>query len=200
MPSGGFSVTIGIDLAYTDDTSADWAVAVVLMHFGDESRVLEVLRDQTTAPKFAKQLRELRRRWKGAPMYSIFYGAEKGSIDFMRTLGIPIKGLKRPGDKFSRSQKTAAAWNEGKILIPQAVTVTDDYSENTRGQTVRRSGDAVHRRQRRQRRRRGCACCCLRRSRKIDGSQARHSQGAGPAHTKGKSRSAGANPSEMDLT
>ena len=47
----------------------------------------------------------------------------------MRTLGIPIKGLKRPGDKFSRSQKTAAAWNEGKILIPQAVTVTDDYSE-----------------------------------------------------------------------
>ena len=129
MPSGGFSITIGIDLAYTDDTSADWAVAVVLMHFGDESRVLEVVRDQTTAPKFAKQLKELRRRWKGAPMYSIFYGAEKGSIDFMRTLGIPIKGLKRPGDKFSRSQKTAAAWNEGKILIPQAVTVTDDYSE-----------------------------------------------------------------------
>lgn len=99
------------------------------MHFGEESRVLEVLRDQTTAPKFAKQLKELRRRYKGAPMYSIFYGAEKGSIDFMRSIGIPIKGLKRPGDKFIRSQKTAAAWNEGKILIPQAVTVTDDYSE-----------------------------------------------------------------------
>ncbi len=117
-PRSGFSVSIGIDLSYTESTSADWAVAVVLMKWGTQCWVMEVLREQTTAPKFAKKLKALRKRWRGAPMYSIFYGPEKGSIDFMRQLGVPVKGLKRPGDKFVRSQAAAAAWNDGRVLVP----------------------------------------------------------------------------------
>ena len=88
------------------------------MKWGTQCWVLEVLREQTTAPKFAKKLKALRRKYKGAPMYSIFYGPEKGSIDFMRQLGVPVKGLKRPGDKFVRSQGAAAAWNDGRVLVP----------------------------------------------------------------------------------
>jgi len=117
-PKSGYSVSIGIDLSYTESTSADWAVAVVLMKWGTQCWVLEVLREQTTAPKFAQKLKALRRKYKGAPMYSIFYGPEKGSIDFMRQLGVPVKGLKRPGDKFVRSQGAAAAWNDGRVLVP----------------------------------------------------------------------------------
>jgi len=117
-PRSGFSISIGIDLSYTESTSADWAVAVVLMKWGTQCWVLEVVREQTTAPKFARTLKALRRKYKGAPMYSIYYGPEKGSIDFMRELGVPVKGLKRPGDKFVRAQGTAAAWNDGRICVP----------------------------------------------------------------------------------
>lgn len=117
-PRSGFSYSIGIDLSYTESTSADWAVAVVLMKWGTQCWVMEVLREQTTAPKFAQKLKALRKRWHCAPMYSIFYGPEKGSIDFMRQLGVPVKGLRRAGDKFIRAQGTAAAWNDGRILIP----------------------------------------------------------------------------------
>jgi predicted phage terminase large subunit-like protein len=125
MPSGGFSLSIGVDLSYTESTSADWAVAVVLMRWGLQYWILEVLRDQTTAPKFAQKLKAMRKRYRRAPMYSIFYGPEKGSIDFMRTLGVPIKGLPRSGDKFVRSQGTAAAWCDGRILIPMVVSTAE---------------------------------------------------------------------------
>lgn len=50
LPRGGFQLAIGIDLSYTESTSADWAVAVVLMKYGTEYWVLEVIREQTTAP------------------------------------------------------------------------------------------------------------------------------------------------------
>jgi hypothetical protein len=125
LPMGGFKLAIGIDLSYTESTSADWAVAVVLMLFAGEYWVLEVVREQTTAPKFAQKLKKLRQRYKRAPMYSIYYGPEKGSIDFMKTLGLNIIGLKRPGDKFVRSQGAAAKWNEGKILVPMTTRIED---------------------------------------------------------------------------
>jgi len=123
LPKAGFKLAIGIDLSYTESTSADWAVAVVLMQFGNAYFVLEVVREQLEAPKFAKILLELRKRWKNPPMYSIFYGPEKGSIDFMRTLGLPIRGLKRAGDKFVRAQATAAVWNDSRIQVPQTSRV-----------------------------------------------------------------------------
>lgn len=141
LPKAGFRIAIGIDLSYTESTSADWAVAVVLMYFDGFYYVLEVLREQTTAPKFAVQLKALRQRWRRAPMFSIFYGPEKGSIDFMRTLGIPITGIKRPGDKFVRSQNTAAKWNDSKILVPQTTRFGEEGIEDRNHLVPRTCGE-----------------------------------------------------------
>ena len=128
-PKAGFTIGIGVDLSYTEKTTADYAVAVVVMRYEESFYILEVIREQTTAPKFAALLRKLRDKWGRAKLFSIFYGPEKGSIDFMRThCRLPIKGLQRKGDKFVRAQATAAKWNECKILIPQVVRTEEDGS------------------------------------------------------------------------
>lgn len=129
LPTAGFTIGIGVDLSYTEKTTADYAVAAVVMRCQDIFYVLEVVREQTTAPKFAEILRKLRKKWGGAKLFSIFYGPEKGSIDFMRThCRLPIKGLQRKGDKFVRAQPTAAKWNDVKILLPQVVRTDEDGS------------------------------------------------------------------------
>jgi predicted phage terminase large subunit-like protein len=123
LPDAGFSVVIGLDLNYTESTQADWSVAVALMRFGSGDTalfyVLEVLRIQTTAPKLADELRRMRKRHHGARIVSIYYGTETGTIDLFRSdRKIPITGIKRFGDKFTRAQPCAAAWNDGRILLP----------------------------------------------------------------------------------
>ncbi len=138
-PSTGFTVVIGVDLAYTEKTTSDWSVAVALARVGSGQTavfyVLEVLRRQLPAPKFAEDLRKMRARHYNCRIVSIYYGTETGTIDFMRTYrppaeegkaqvttGLPIVGIKKTGDKLVRSQSTAAAWNNGRILVPHPGT------------------------------------------------------------------------------
>lgn len=135
LPSTGFTIVIGVDLAYTEKTTSDWSVAVALARVGSGQTaifyVLEVLRRQVPAPKFAENLRKMRQRHYNCRIVSIYYGTETGTIDFMRayrpppeegkpqiTTGLPITAIKKTGDKLVRSQSTAAAWNNGRILVP----------------------------------------------------------------------------------
>jgi len=124
LPTQGYSIIIGLDLNYTESTQADWSVAVAMMKHGSGDKakfyILEVLRVQTTAPKLADELRKMRRRHHGARIVSIYYGTETGTIDLFRTdRKLPITGIKRSGDKFVRAQPCAAAWNAGRIMLPQ---------------------------------------------------------------------------------
>lgn len=123
LPKSGYSLVIGLDLNYTEDTQADWSVAVVMMKVGMGDKavyyILDVMRDQVAAPTLADKLRALRAKHGNPRICSIYYGTETGTIDLFRTdRKIPIIGIKRPGDKFVRAQKASAAWNDGRILLP----------------------------------------------------------------------------------
>lgn len=111
-------IAIGVDLAYSEDTKADWSVAVVLGRAGSKAHVLEVLREQVEAPVFAGMLRKLCVRYPGARPRWYASGTEKGSGQFIRKLGVPLVVVPARGDKFIRAQPAAAAWNAGNIVVP----------------------------------------------------------------------------------
>lgn len=117
-----YRTAIGIDLAYTAKTHADYSVAVVLGEDRREAQpkyyILELIRKQVTASEFALVLKSLAGRYPG-PQYWYCSTTERGSADILRMQGIPVKDELATADKFVRAQPVAAAWNAGKILVPR---------------------------------------------------------------------------------
>lgn len=113
-----YRVAIGVDLAYTERTSSDYSVAVVMAESAGTFFVLDVVRLQVSAPTFGERLRALREAYAGARLFSYVGGTEKGVADFLRREGVPLETRPAVADKFVRSQPAAAAWNQGRILLP----------------------------------------------------------------------------------
>jgi hypothetical protein len=119
----------GIDLAYTEKTAGDWSVLLRLLewHEGEAPPmyyVAHVRREQVRAPVFKQIVRQemghklwMRPRWYAT-------GPELGAADFFGEPdgpdkpGIPLNVLAPIGDHFVRAQPVAAAWNEGRVLVP----------------------------------------------------------------------------------
>lgn len=128
LPSS-MNVSIGVDLAYTSKTSAHWSVAVVMGESSGRYYVIDVVTRQCEADKFAHELRDLARRWPGAPMRMYVGDAEKGGPQVMQALGVPLHALRAAdlGDKFARAQPMSTAWNLGLISVPQSAPWVRGY-------------------------------------------------------------------------
>lgn len=118
-----YQAAFGVDLAYTESTKADWSICLELWRAqGDDGEPLfyvkHVERKQVEAPDFAKVLKRLHKAKPRLRMLWRASGTEKGSADFMRRQGIPLRVVAPPGDKIVASQDAAAAWNAGRILVP----------------------------------------------------------------------------------
>lgn len=119
----------GVDLAYTAKTSADWSVLVTMAVERDiqggppRFYVLDVLRRQSRAPDFQRELRVAARAHPAVKMR--IYGAagpEAGAVDMLRKgiEGVPqLKHLPAVADKFVRAQPYAAAWNAARVFVPE---------------------------------------------------------------------------------
>lgn len=122
--------SIGVDLAYTAKSSADYSVAVVLAQdWKGTHYVVDYVRQQVKAPDFAMSLRALAARYPGAPMRWYCSGTEQGSADFIIRQGIPLQVAPIKGDKFVRAQALSNAWNEGKVLVPRLPWANDLIGE-----------------------------------------------------------------------
>lgn len=129
-PKLGFRVAIGIDLAYTKKKSADYSVAVVMVECGGRYYVIEVVRLQVRAPEFSKTIRALQSRYRGASTVAYVGGTERGVIDMMAELddgGASIDATTAADDKFIRAQPVAAAWNDGKVLLPSDASWLSEF-------------------------------------------------------------------------
>lgn len=147
-----YRVGHGIDLAYTEKTTADLSVVVTMFATrvgisspltGEEKveewfYVRHVRRKQVRAPEFRDELRAEHAEF-GGEMRIYASGTERGAVDFMtedRFLngklverGLPIEVLPPKGDKFVRSMELAAAWNAGRVLLPSSELVSGDPVE-----------------------------------------------------------------------
>ncbi len=110
--------SIGVDFAYSAKTHADYSVAVVMKEVDGLFYIVDVVRKQVDAPRFAAILKPLQETY-GCFIHWYTGGQEKGIADFMRQQGLRVKDLRAQGDKFIRAQSTSASWNAGKILLPQ---------------------------------------------------------------------------------
>lgn len=119
----GLEIAIGVDLAYSAKSSADWSIAVVLGHDVAHGRwyVIDVVRRQCEAPVFAAELASLRRSWPDAPMRWYASGPEKGTADMIRALDASVViDVRAPtADKLTRALPVSAAWNRGAVLLPR---------------------------------------------------------------------------------
>lgn len=118
LPAKGYRVAHGIDLAYSSRTHADYSVCWTMLVEGGTYYVVDVKRQQVQAPEFAATLRTQQGRW---PARMRWYGSttEVGAGQLLEKLGgLSINAMLAKADKFTRAQPLAAAWNDGRILLP----------------------------------------------------------------------------------
>ena len=117
------TIAIGVDLAYSGKTSADWCVAVVMAESGGRYYVLDVVRRQVPAATFAADLAQLQRSYPGAPTVMYASGNDWEQVAVMQRLGVPITAKPAVTDKFLRAQRLSAAWNP--LVNPDGTVVRD---------------------------------------------------------------------------
>jgi predicted phage terminase large subunit-like protein len=128
----GLRFSLGVDLAYSTTTRADWSVIVaVAMDREGTAYVLQVWREQKKAEDFAPVLRLARLQYPTAKMRWYGAGAEKGVAGLLNALAkLPTNGGPPPPqlrldympattDKLVRALPVSAAWNRGRVLVPQ---------------------------------------------------------------------------------
>lgn len=133
-PTGGYRVSIGVDLAYSAKTHSDYSVAVVMAAVRqadgeDRFFILEVLRRQEQAPQFKERLALLKKRYPGASWRMYAAGTELGTADFMATGpdAVRIGPVNAGADKFIRAQPVAASWNAGHVLVREGAAWADEF-------------------------------------------------------------------------
>lgn len=119
-----FRGAFGLDFAYTEKTSADWSICVEMWREnrpGDAPLyyIKWVDQEQVEAPSFADTLHKRHQKRTGFPMLWRASGIEKGAASFMiKDRKLPIKVEQPPGDKLVSATAVAAAWNQGRVLVP----------------------------------------------------------------------------------
>ena len=126
LPDTGYRVGYGVDLAYTEKTSADYSVLirgyVVQEKLADGKTrkrlyVTHAWRQQVEPTVFVETIKAARRD-KPGPVLWYASGTEKGTALFFRKEGITLAVRNANSDKFQRAQPVAAAWNRGDVLVP----------------------------------------------------------------------------------
>lgn len=132
LPKKRYRGAYGADLAYTAKTSADVSILVELWREDRDGGldplfyVVRVDRAQVKAPEFAQTMkkRHQERKW---PMLWRASGTEHGAADFIVADGVPLKVTQPPGDKLVSATDVAAAWNDGRVLVPSAEHFPDAH-------------------------------------------------------------------------
>lgn len=123
-----YKIIIGADPAATEKTSADYSCACVMAFQGEwntldfKGDILEIYRKQVTIPEFVARLRDLSVKW-GAPIAVESVAGFKAVPQMLRNLDKKLKVIEAPalGDKFTRSLPVSAAWNDGRVRVPENI-------------------------------------------------------------------------------
>jgi len=126
----GFRSALGADLAYSTKKYADYSVAMVMAEHAGTYYVLHVERRQCKAPEFDSLVKALKQTYGVHRSRWYTNTVEEGLADM-----IGVKPVLAKEDKFIRAQPVAAAWNAGKILVPQNAPWVDAFVSEVAGFT-----------------------------------------------------------------
>lgn len=118
-PPPGLTITMGIDLAISEKTTADFtAIVVVGHHPGTGMRwVLDAQREHLSFDKVLLFIQQMASKWRPA-MINIEEVSFQSAVvtELLRTTALPIRGMKPYGDKVMRFQPAAARYEQGLII------------------------------------------------------------------------------------
>ncbi len=148
----GCRVVIGADPAASEKTSADFSAAIVMAQRGRGIDavyyVLDVWRQQVQVPDFVNVLYALQAKWHGALCVVEAVAGFKGVAQALQRIGknqgqhLNVLELQPRENKFMRAQPVAAAWKDGRVLLPtNAPWMGDYYSEMDRFTGVKDAHD-----------------------------------------------------------
>lgn len=110
---------LGLDLAYSERTSADYSVIVVMLIDPDGfCYIVDVVRVQKRAPDFIEIIKKHKERWPRARARWYAAGPEIGFKDFIDSKLGWLEIIQATADKFIRAQPVAAAWNAQRVFVP----------------------------------------------------------------------------------
>lgn len=123
LSQGGFRMVIAVDPAATASTRADYSVAAVgcARGWAEEMELfwVHVMRGQWTIPHLCRELYGLQQLWR-VPLAVEAVGAFRSVPDILHETdpNLVLLPVELRGDKFSRSQPYATAWNDGRVYTP----------------------------------------------------------------------------------
>jgi len=110
----------GLDLAYTAATRADESAAVIARVHDDKIYFIHCETWQKEITDTLNIVRRLRDRYRCT--FSVeSNGPQKAAFDMIRSAGVQVLPIVRKFDKFAETQAFGAAYNSGKILLPDPV-------------------------------------------------------------------------------
>lgn len=129
-------VVIGIDLAYTKKTRADYTAVVVLLQAGDKAYVLDAHRWQAGIEESTERLGKIVRQYPGAPIRWDASGTEIQTVARrLRGAGIRVQAVPALLDKFVRAGDAAADWKSGKIIVPRDASWAREFTDEVQAFT-----------------------------------------------------------------
>lgn len=117
-PRVRYSIAHGVDLAYSAKSWADRSV--ILTGYRDQHGVIYLVDGKIRrerADQFAGTILAAQRAHPGTARW-YYAGPERGVADMLATHGCHLNALPATSDKHVRAQPVAAAWNQGRVLLP----------------------------------------------------------------------------------
>lgn len=137
----GYRVVIYGDPAATKKTTSDYGVMMAAALTGSKEnqvmRILGLYRNQMTIPEYVRRLRAFQQQYGDKKVYVEAVGAFKAVPDMLREIDpkIRIEEDYPAGDKFLRAQSVAAAWGEGRVLLPEGAPWVGEFLEEVQAFT-----------------------------------------------------------------
>lgn len=119
----GARLVIAVDTASSQRKTADFTAFVVMAGQGSGAErtadILEVQHARMDLLQLGAAAQDLQERY-GAAITLEETAQSLPIIQYLKTLGVIVRGVRPVGDKFTRSQPLAAAWNAGRVRLPEA--------------------------------------------------------------------------------
>lgn len=119
----GARIVITADTASSQRKTADFTAFTVLAGTGYKENlhadVLEVQHSRSNLAQLTATAKDLHERYS-VPIHMEETAQSLPIIEHLQMNGVPVIGMKPVGDKFTRSQPAATAWNAGRIRVPFA--------------------------------------------------------------------------------
>lgn len=140
LPTTRIKRAYGVDLAYTAKTTADRSVLVEMIRHDPNPRgpkdkpepeyyITRVIVEQVEAPAFAQRMRTAQALRPG-PILFLCAGVEKGAAQFIAKAVPRFKIQTVSADKYVRAQDFAAAWNAGRVMVPDPEAIEAPWLED----------------------------------------------------------------------